>query len=82
MSSLSISLIIMMNRIGPRTVPCGMPDMTGAGEEIEPFADTCWVLLVRKVWSQTPTLPPILSSLSLEQRIEWSTLSNAFAKSR
>ena len=79
---LSMSLIMMMNRIGPRTVPWGTPDVTGDGLDRAPFPETCWVLLVRKVWSQGPIFPSILNYFNLEHRMEWSTLSNALEKSR
>ena len=62
---LSRSYIIMMKRIGPRTVPCGTPDITGEGEEMAPLAATCCVLLFKKEYRNTPTLPPILSSFIL-----------------
>ena len=78
----SRSLIMIIKRIGPRTVPWGTPDSTGEGVEIAPFAETCCVLLERNVWSQTPTLPPIRAAFSFLQRMAWSTLSKALAKSR
>ena len=66
----SSSLIIMMKRIGPRTVPWGTPDNTGAGLDRAPLHETFETLLVRKLCSQVPTRPPILLSLSFLQRIK------------
>ena len=80
--SLSRSLIIMIKRIGPRTVPWGTPDSTGEGEDRAPLAETCWYRRERKVWSHAPILPPMRAFFILEQRMAWSTLSNALAKSR
>ena len=77
-----MSLIIIIRSRGPRTVPWGTLDNTGAGSERAPFADTCWVRRVRKLRRMAPILPPILSFLILLQRMVWSTLSKALAKSR
>ena len=63
--SQSRSSIIIMNRIGPRTVPCGTPDITEAGFDSPPFAETCWYLPVRNLCIQVPILPDIPSHLSL-----------------
>lgn len=38
----------MRKRRGPRTEPCGTPELTGQGKESELFADTNCVLLERK----------------------------------
>ena len=32
---------------GPRTEPCGTPEMTGSGVEVSPFRTTDWYLFVR-----------------------------------
>ena len=37
---LSISLIMIMKRIGPRTVPYGTPERTAAGLDSAPLAET------------------------------------------
>ena len=35
------SFMYIENSMGPRTVPCGTPEVTGIGEEIEPSMITC-----------------------------------------
>ena len=39
--SLHRLLIMIIKRIGPRTVPCGIPDITLDESDSRPFADTC-----------------------------------------
>ena len=41
-------LYILEKRIGPRTVPWGTPDVTGALLDISPSSTTVWVRSVRK----------------------------------
>merc|ERR1711874_492845 len=59
------SLIMIIKRIGPRTVPCGIPDITLDESDSMPFADTCWYRPVRNSFIQTPTFPVIPSALNL-----------------
>ena len=43
---------------GPRTEPCGTPDVTGTSEELSPSSTTAWVLPTRKIHSiQSSTTP-------------------------
>ena len=42
------SLIYTRNNNGPRTVPCGTPDVTLHLSEASPSTTTCWWRLVRK----------------------------------
>ena len=63
--SLHKSHIMIIKRIGPRTVPCGIPDITLAESDSRPFADTRWYLPVRNSLIQTPTFPVIPSALNL-----------------
>ena len=34
--------------MGPSTVPCGTPEVTGTDVEVSPSSTTAWVLLLRK----------------------------------
>ena len=42
------SFIYIRKRVGPRTVPRGTPDVTGALLDISPSSTTVWVRSVRK----------------------------------
>ena len=42
------SFIYTRNRMGPSTVPCGTPEVTGTDVEVSPSSTTAWVLLLRK----------------------------------
>ena len=55
----SMSYIMIMKRIGPRTDPCGTPDFTSAGSDFVPFTSTVWVLPCRNEYIHRPNLPPI-----------------------
>ena len=81
-TSLSISEIIIKNRSEPKTVTCGTPLNTGWSSLISPDNCTKWDLSVRKWNNQIPIFPVIPNALSLCKRMPWSTLSNAFEKSR
>ena len=63
--SLHKSHIMIMKRIGPRTVPCGIPDITLNESDSRPFADTRWYLPVRNFLIQIPTFPVIPNALNL-----------------
>ena len=77
-TSLSISEIIIKNRRGPKTVPCGTPLNTGWSSLIPQGNRTKWDLSVRKWNNQIPLFPVIPTALSLCKRMLWS----AFEKSR
>ena len=62
-TSLSISEIIIKNRRGPKTVPCGTPLNTGWSSLIPPGNRTKWDLSVRKWNNQIPIFPVQLSQL-------------------
>ena len=62
--SLHKSHIMIIKRIGPRTVPCGIPDITLNESDSRPFADTQY-LPVRNSLIQTPNFPVIPSALNL-----------------
>ena len=38
--------------MGPSTVPCGIPEVTGTDVEVSPSSTTAWVLFLRKSASQ------------------------------
>ena len=42
--------------MGPSTVPCGTPEVTGTDVEVSPSSTTAWVLLLRKSAIQAITL--------------------------
>ncbi|KAH3883155.1 hypothetical protein DPMN_007105 [Dreissena polymorpha] len=47
-------------RIGPRTLPCGIPLTTGAGSEIVPSTATLCVLSVRKARIHSRVWPSMM----------------------
>ena len=47
-TTLGRSFICCKNKRGPRTVPCGTPDITLAGLECLPSAPTDWVRVFKK----------------------------------
>ena len=42
------SFMYTRNRMGPSTVPCGTPEVTGTDVEVSPSSTTAWVLFLRK----------------------------------
>ena len=58
-TSLPISEIIIKNRRGPKTVPCGTPLNTGWSSLIPPCNRTKWDLSVRKCNNQIRIFPGI-----------------------
>ena len=77
----TMSLIYVMNKKGPSTVPWGTPDKTSAQPDFSPFTWTRWErprrndLIHSKVLFRTPKLWNLCSNLW------WGTLSKAFEKS-
>ena len=51
------SHIMIMKRMGPNTVPWGIPDVTLYDSDSRPFADICWDLPTRNSLIQMPNLP-------------------------
>ena len=49
----------MVNRIGPRTDPCGIPYFNSCGSDVDLLIWTVWVQPVRYYWNQSKTLPLI-----------------------
>ena len=79
---LSMSLMRIKNKMGPRTVPWGTPLMTEDFIDLTPFAIMICSLLFRNENNQCPNNPSIRRSFSLWHSIPWSTLSKALEKSR
>ena len=77
-----MSLIYVRKSKGPSTVPWGTPESTGAGEDFAPSTSTVCSRLVRKERIHRRSGPPMPTAESFDKRISWSTLSNAFEKSR
>ena len=69
-------------RRGPRTVPWGTPERTGAGDDLAPSTRTVWMRLDKNDRIQRRRDPPMPREESFVRRISWSTLSKAFEKSR
>ena len=77
-----MSLIKMLNRIGPRTDPCGIPNFTEPSEEYEPWRKTRCVLPSRYDLKNGKELELRRYHPSLYIMILWSTRSKAFFGSR
>ena len=69
-------------RAGPRTDPCGTPDVTGTLSEEVPSRTTICDLLLRKASIHSTVNISTWWVLSLWISLLWFTLSNALAKSR
>ena len=69
------------NNNGPRTLPCGTPDMTSILELHTPSTLTLWVRLDKKFWNSFKIKPPNQASRNLNTRPPWLTLSKAALKS-
>ena len=78
----SRSFIWTLNSIGEMTEPWGTPAGQGAIDDMTPCKFTCWVLPVRKHFTQDQKALDIFISASLNSRILWSTKSKALRKSR
>ena len=55
--------------MGPKTVPCGTPEMTLVTLELTPLTTTCCFLFDRKLNSHLPSLPLIIKAFSLQYHI-------------
>ena len=80
-TSLSMSPINMRNIKGPRTDPCGTPDITSCADDFAEFTTTCCVRWLRKQYIQSARHPDIPRDLILAMAMLISTLSKALAKS-
>ena len=77
-----MSLMYSMKSIGPRTVPCGTPDVTSVVSDRAPLTETRCLRFDRKDVIQVCVLPVIPYEVSLDRRRLWGTLTKALAKSR
>ena len=68
-------------RAGPRTDPCGTPDVTGTLSDEVPSRTNICDLLLRKASIHSTVNISTLLVLSLWISLLWFTLSNALAKS-
>ena len=68
--------------IGPRTEPCGTPDVTSVMSDRAPLTETRCLRFDRKDVIQLCVLPVIPYEVSLDRRRLCGTLSKALAKSR
>ena len=76
------SLIYRRKRSGPRTDPCGTPEVTGTWSDLMPYTTTDWDLPIRKDWIQDMVWSEAPCSLSLYSNLRWLTLSKALLKLR
>ena len=77
----SRSLMNIRKSRGPKTLPCGMPDVILASELFCPSTRTVCVLAWRKSLIQLSVLPWMPKCLTFASRWRWDTLSKAFSKS-
>ena len=74
-------MIKILNKIGPKTEPCGTPLDTGSDSEKELLILTICDLFCRKVSNHFSMKPSIQYLRSFNINLLCTTLSNAFAKS-
>ena len=77
-----MSLMYRKISIGPRTEPCGTPDVTSVMSDRAPLIETRCLRFDRKDEIQLCVLPVIPNEVSLHRRRLCGTLSKALAKSR
>ena len=68
--------------IGPRTEPCGTPDVTSVMSDSAPLTETRCLRFHRKYLIQLCVLPVIPYEVSLDRSRLCETLTKALAKSR
>ena len=77
-----------VNRMGPRTEPCGIPDLNGMGADLQPSdrvfpMTTDWVLLVRYEQNHSSDLLDTAKCCWSHWRsVEWSMVSNTAERTR
>ena len=77
-----MSLMYSKKSIGPRTEPCGTPDVTSVMSDRAPLTETRCLRFDRKDVIQLCVLPVIPYEVNLDRRRLCGTLSKALAKSR
>ena len=71
------SFMYRTKRIGPNTLPCGIPLVTFAQSEWAPFTCTCCMRSVRKACTHRSVWPVIPNDLILPNSLRCGTVSNA-----
>ena len=82
LTTLGKSFIKIKNRIGPSTLPCGIPDVMFLKLECAPFTITRCFLLFKNSYIHLKTTPLIPYLSILTKSLLWGTLSKALQKSR
>ena len=77
-----MSLMCSKKSIGPRTEPCGTPDVTSMMADRAPLTETRCLRFDRKYVIQVCVLPVIPYEVNLDRRRLCGTLSKVLAKSR
>ena len=77
-----MSLMYSKKSTGPRTEPCGTPNITSVMSDRAPLTETRSLRFGRKDVIQLCVLPVIPYEVSLDRRRLYGTLSKALAKSR
>src|SRR5271165_1742089 len=80
--TVGMSFIMIRNKSGEMTDPCGVPLSSACESEIVPPTLTFMVLPMRKSFIHRCILPPMPSPLNLKSRPSRQTRSNAALKSR
>ena len=76
-------VVWMVNRMGPRTDPCGTPHFNSCSSDVDFLIWTVWVRPVRYGWNQSKTFPLIPNDdSSVWSKRWWSIVSNAALRSR
>ena len=68
-------------RSGPRTEPCGTPELTGTSSEDSPSKTTAWVRPTKNDFIHVSVLPLMPCWESLKSNLRWLTLTKALLKS-
>ena len=76
------SLMYIRKSKGPSTEPWGTPMFKARVSDISLLIAVCWVLSARYVLNNFKGIPLTPYCSSLARRMSWSTVSNAFWKSR
>ena len=77
-----MSLMYSKKSKGPRTEPCGTPDVTSVVSDRAPLIEIRYLRFDRKYVIQLCVLPVIPYEVSLDRRRLCGTLSKALAKAR
>ena len=75
------SFMYSTKRSGPRTKPCGTPELTGTSSEDSPSPTTACVRPTKNDFIHVRVSPLLPCWESLKNNLNWLTLSKAFLKS-